>query len=56
MSGMAHVLVELTASAVLCVLQVGYPAGHMIGGTVWAIETGGEVVVYGPDTNHMKER
>jgi hypothetical protein len=34
----------------------GRPAGHMVGGTVWLVESGGEVVVYGVDTNHMKER
>lgn len=35
---------------------VGYPAGHMLGGTVWVLEAGSEVVVYGVDTNHNKER
>lgn len=35
---------------------VGYPAGHMVGGTVWVIEAGGEVIVYGVNTNHKKER
>lgn len=35
---------------------LGYPAGHMIGGTVWLIEAGGEAVVYAVDTNHSKER
>eukprot|EP00775_Hariotina_reticulata_P011969 gene11969-12112_t len=34
----------------------GRPAGHMVGGTVWVMESGGEVAVYGVDTNHMKER
>lgn len=34
----------------------GRPAGHMVGGTVWVVESGGEVAVYGVDTNHMKER
>jgi hypothetical protein len=33
-----------------------YPAGHMVGGSIWLVETGGEVVVYGPHSNHMKER
>ena len=35
---------------------VGYPAGHMVGGTVWVLEAGGEVIVYGVNTNHNKER
>lgn len=35
---------------------VGYPAGHMVGGTVWILESGGEVVVYGVNTNHQRER
>lgn len=35
---------------------VGYPAGHMIGGSVWVLECKDEVVVYALHTNHNKER
>lgn len=50
-----HQLLELEIQGLRFRLA-GYPAGHMAGGTVWVIETGGEVIVYGPCTNHMKER
>jgi cleavage and polyadenylation specificity factor subunit 2 len=50
-----HQLLELELQG-LRLRLVGYPAGHMIGGTLWSIETGGEVFIYGPATNHMKER
>lgn len=50
-----HQLLELELQGLRFRLM-GYPAGHMIGGTVWSIETGGEVLIYGPATNHMKER
>jgi hypothetical protein len=50
-----HQLLELELQG-LRVRLVGYPSGHMIGGTVWTIETGGEVMVYAPATNHSKER
>jgi hypothetical protein len=50
-----HQLLELELQGLRFRL-VGYPSGHMIGGTVWTIETGGETLVYAPATNHSKER
>lgn len=34
----------------------GLPAGHMVGGTIWVLRCGGEAIVYGPISNHIKER
>lgn len=50
-----HQLIELDLQGVKLTL-VGCPSGHMVGGTIWVLETGGEVLVYGPDTNHTRER
>lgn len=33
-----------------------YPAGHMIGGTMWRIAKHGEEILYAVDYNHKKER
>ena len=34
-----------------------YPAGHMVGGTIWKIvKDGEEEIVYAVDYNHKKER
>lgn len=32
------------------------PSGHSVGGVIWTLEVGGEVVAYAPHSNHMKER
>jgi len=36
---------------------VAFPAGHMIGGTIWKIfKIGEEDIIYAVDFNHKKER
>jgi Cft2 family RNA processing exonuclease len=38
------------------VTLTAYPSGHMVGGSIWLLQAGAESVVYGPHTNHMRER
>lgn len=33
-----------------------YPAGHMLGGTIWNVKKGTESIVYAVDFNHRRER
>lgn len=38
------------------IIVTPYPAGHMLGGTVWNIKKGTESIVYAVDFNHRRER